>query len=322
MTSIGETLRRERLRRNLDLERVSNELKIAPRMLEAIESERFEKLPGRVFAKNFVRQYARLLELDDDELAAELQRTFDPPAPGTLPAGGAPAAGIPLPRMKGWQAVGDGGFRWSSSLPALALVVAVMLVCSGLYAWWQRVRRPVAPHQTAAAAQTAPPVRMPVPIPQPAAAPPAVQPAPPPSNAAPAPPPAVSPGSPSAPAKEALVVPSQAGTIAPPTPAPSGPVHVQVTAQEPVWVLAQIDGKYAFSGTLEMNETRAIDARTTVLLRIGNAGGVTISLNGKALNPVGPKGQVRTVQLTSGGFQIVPPAPPKPVSPGVTLDPL
>ena len=84
-----------------------------------------------------------------------------------------------------------------------------------------------------------------------------------------------------------------------------------------MWVLARTDGKYAFSGTLEPNQTRTVDADGTVLLRLGNAGGVTITVNGKPIRVVGPKGQVRTVQLTSGGFQIV--APPKPSAPGTPL---
>ena len=58
---IGETLRRERLKRNLDFEQISRELKISRRFLEAIENDQFDKLPGGVFAKSFVRQYARLL---------------------------------------------------------------------------------------------------------------------------------------------------------------------------------------------------------------------------------------------------------------------
>jgi hypothetical protein len=88
---------------------------------------------------------------------------------------------------------------------------------------------------------------------------------------------------------------------------------VQVTAEEAVWVLARADGKYLFSGTLEANETHTIDATERLTLRLGNAGGVTITLNGKPLGPVGPKGQVREVQFTSGGFQIV--AAPKPSLP-------
>ena len=80
MSSIGETLRRERLRRNLGLDQISRELKISTRFLEAIEEERFERLPAGVFAKSFVRQYARYLGLDEDDVAAEVQRILAPPA--------------------------------------------------------------------------------------------------------------------------------------------------------------------------------------------------------------------------------------------------
>src|SRR5215475_6069668 len=78
MASIGATLRREREKRKLDLEQVSRELKISTRFLEAIEAEDFDRLPGGVFAKSFVRQYARMLDLDEEEVAAEVQRTLVP----------------------------------------------------------------------------------------------------------------------------------------------------------------------------------------------------------------------------------------------------
>src|SRR5215472_10997058 len=109
MTSIGETLRRERLRQNLDLEQISRELKISSRFLAAIEDERFDRLPAGVFAKSFVRQYARLLGLDDDELAAEVQRAIQPPP---LPTNAATPDVPPIPdlqasRIDQWGSVGD-----------------------------------------------------------------------------------------------------------------------------------------------------------------------------------------------------------------------
>jgi hypothetical protein len=105
----------------------------------------------------------------------------------------------------------------------------------------------------------------------------------------------------------------------PPVPASNSdaPVRVGLTADEPVWILVRSDGKYFFSGTLGANESRTFEAASTVLVRLGNAGGVTMTLNGNPVGPVGPKGQVRTVQFTSGGFEIV--AVPKPPAP---LDPL
>ncbi len=107
-----------------------------------------------------------------------------------------------------------------------------------------------------------------------------------------------------------------AGANTPPN--PNATVHVELTAVEAVWLLVKADGKYVFSGTIEPNQSRTVEANSTVLLRLGNAGGVNITLNGKPIGAVGPKGQVRTIQLTSGGFEIV--AAPKP--PSAPLDPL
>ena len=319
MNSIGETLRRERERRNLDLEQIARETKISARMLEAIEGERFDRLPGGVFAKSFVRQYARLLGLDDAELVSELDRVLAPP-PDAPQQPERPKPVIPeirLPQLEAWQSVGDGRFRTKSSLPALALVVVVMLLCSLVYAWWQRARRP-APQVASAPAAQLPPLPMPVPpVPSPALPPEPATPQPgdtsaPASGGAPTASPAAGAGPSSAPA-----APQSTPVNAPPVAAvaaksnPDAAVRLQITAEESVWVLVRTDGKYLFSGTLAPNQVRTVEAGETVLLRLGNAGGVSVTLNGKPVGPLGPKGQIRTVQFTSGGFQIVPP-PPKP----------
>src|SRR2546428_13183488 len=74
MTSIGERLRRQRLQNRMSLEKISLETKIGVRMLEAIEAEQFDKLPGGVFRRSFVLQYARALGLDSDEIGGEVQQ--------------------------------------------------------------------------------------------------------------------------------------------------------------------------------------------------------------------------------------------------------
>src|SRR5690348_8598494 len=103
MSSVGETLRRERLRRNLDLDRVSRETKINVKMLEAIEAEDFDRLPGGVFTRSFVRQYARLLGLDEEEILAELQRDLKPVSPPVLEGPSAPPENpIEVPRLPDW----------------------------------------------------------------------------------------------------------------------------------------------------------------------------------------------------------------------------
>lgn len=324
MTAIGDTLRRERLRRNLDLESVSRELKISPKMLSAIEEEKFDRLPGGVFAKAFVRQYAHLLGLDEEEMAGEVQRMLQP-SPEPPPFGGGNrslAAPIQVPRVEAWKTVGDGRVRWKSPLTSLALVVVVMMGCAGVYSWWQRARahRPVQQVQVRPAPSAATTPRQAAaqpasPAPAPAAAAPAASPSTPAESAN------AKPEAPSGEAKPPASTPAESSAAADRAAVPSNPnaaVRVELKAEEPVWVSVRSDGKYVFSDTLQANQTRTVDANEKVVLRVGNAGGIEITLNGKPIGTLGPKGQIRTVQLTSGGFEIV--AAPK--APSDPLDPL
>lgn len=310
MSSIGETLRRARVKRNLDLDQISRELKISPKLLEAIEAEQFQKLPGSMFAKSFVRQYAHFLGLDEEEMANEVARTLQPQTelprfadtqmPVRLP--------IQVPKVEAWETVGDRSFSWGSPLPALALFVVAMLACSGVYAWYQRKSHPVLA-QTSIATE-APPMQQ--------QAPPVSQAAPPPPTETAAPRPAAAIAQqqlppvtvPEVKPTPAPLTTQTVATAAPPpapsaAPNPNATVHVQITAEEPAWVLARSDGKYLFSGTLDANQSRTLEGVKNIELRLGNAGAVNIVLNGNPIGPVGPKGQVRTVQFTSGGFQIV-----------------
>ncbi|MBC7105259.1 MAG: helix-turn-helix domain-containing protein, partial [Firmicutes bacterium] len=59
--------------RGLSLAQAEEETKIRRRYLAALEENRFEVLPGRVYARAFLRTYARFLGLDGEELARELQ---------------------------------------------------------------------------------------------------------------------------------------------------------------------------------------------------------------------------------------------------------
>ncbi|HTX37379.1 MAG TPA: RodZ domain-containing protein [Bryobacteraceae bacterium] len=312
MNSIGDTLRAERVRRHLDIQDIARELKIPAKFLDAIEKEQFDKLPAAVFARSFVRQYARYLGLHEEDLIDALHHILEPPPSFTEPtAEKLDAPAIQVDRMAEWESVGERR-SWSSSLPALALVVVAMLACSGVYAWWQRNRHTASAHeQSVATGQEASAASTPL----------AARPAPPPVSAEHGVTEPVSAGQANqkAPANPpAAEAAKAAGTAAAEAPAATpGPVHVQVTASALVWVSAKADDKTAFTGTLEPSQSRTVDAQHTVVLRLGNAGGAEILLNGKSIGPVGPSGQPRTIQLTSGGFQIV--APPKPPD---LLDPL
>lgn len=68
----GGVLRAAREERGLTPTDVAQQLKFAPRQIEALEAERFEELPGGTIVRGMVRSYARLLKLDPEPLLADI----------------------------------------------------------------------------------------------------------------------------------------------------------------------------------------------------------------------------------------------------------
>lgn len=66
--AFGAWLRQQREVREVDLDEVAQVTKVGRRYLDALEEGRFELLPAPVFAKGFLREYARFVGLDPDEV--------------------------------------------------------------------------------------------------------------------------------------------------------------------------------------------------------------------------------------------------------------
>jgi len=83
MTSIGDSLKRAREERGLDIERVAEETRIARRFIAALEVEDFSVFPGEPYALGFLRNYAEYLGLDANDLAASFRnlRIQEQPVP-------------------------------------------------------------------------------------------------------------------------------------------------------------------------------------------------------------------------------------------------
>jgi len=71
--SFGENLRRERELRGISLHEIAEATKISVRFLQALEQDRHHVLPGGIFPRAFLKQYARHLGLDPEKVAAEFQ---------------------------------------------------------------------------------------------------------------------------------------------------------------------------------------------------------------------------------------------------------
>jgi cytoskeleton protein RodZ len=71
VTEVGRTLEEARLNQGITLDKVVADLKIRKHYLLAMESGRWEELPGYAYAVGFLRTYAEYLGLSGDELVEE-----------------------------------------------------------------------------------------------------------------------------------------------------------------------------------------------------------------------------------------------------------
>jgi cytoskeleton protein RodZ len=73
---VGAVLKAARERAGMSLGEVADRLKLSIRQLEAIEHDDFQQLPGSIFVRGFVRNYARFLHVDPEPLMLQLEQHF------------------------------------------------------------------------------------------------------------------------------------------------------------------------------------------------------------------------------------------------------
>jgi cytoskeletal protein RodZ len=73
---IGELLRSEREKKGLSLSDVENATKIRTKYIQAMETERFEIIPGEVYRLGFLKNYARLLDLDPEAMIVRYKSAY------------------------------------------------------------------------------------------------------------------------------------------------------------------------------------------------------------------------------------------------------
>jgi len=94
---VGEQLRLAREARGLEVADIAQTLKLGPRQVEALEGGDWKGLPGNTFIRGFVRNYARLIQIDPAPLMAQLDDVLEKPvntlgvsemAPAAMPHSG------------------------------------------------------------------------------------------------------------------------------------------------------------------------------------------------------------------------------------------
>jgi cytoskeleton protein RodZ len=164
-SSFGDWLRRQREMREISLRDIADRTKISLRYLEAMEADRFDLLPAAIFAKGFLREYARYVGLSPDDVVNHYLSVNHPEEQEAGAKDDTKVRSKPRPVDPGQPTVRR---NWSSGL-LLALAALVLLVLVGLAVWFVDRQRHVQP---AASRQAAPSVVVPpAPAPKPSATP-------------------------------------------------------------------------------------------------------------------------------------------------------
>ena len=137
----GERLQAARIQQGLSLEDVAHRMHLSPGILEAIEENNFEEITAPIFVKGYLRAYARIVSLDEDEMIDQYAKYYsgeDPPISSVSNV--APELSAADARVKGMTLL-------------VVVVIAALLV-----AWWwnrqQDVEAPISLDAQAPATET------------------------------------------------------------------------------------------------------------------------------------------------------------------------
>lgn len=139
---IGEVLKTAREAKGMSVQEAGTRLRLMARQIEAMEAEDFASLGQPVFGRGFVRNYARMLGLDEEPLLAQMS----------------PAKAVVVPETESLPFTPKPGF-WTSPwvMSSVGAVILILAVPIALYFWLNSGEEELAPTQTATQAVQAPP---------------------------------------------------------------------------------------------------------------------------------------------------------------------
>ncbi|MBE8948978.1 MAG: helix-turn-helix domain-containing protein [Quinella sp. 3Q1] len=256
---VGYTLRQERERQNLSISDIEQGTSIRAVYIEAIENGEYDKLPGAIYTKGFIKNYAKFLEMDVEaaakEFAADMAELSAESA--TVEATEEKKESAPVPDKKVEpkrenKSVGYSiydGERSSSSELIVAAVVLIAAIAGGLWSWFTSSEGDVA--------QVDPPVKQVQPVePQP------------------------------------TPEPTPIANANPVTEQKTDGVAVQARFNDRCWALVTVDGEVVREGVIEGGQTLTWEGKNNISFRLGNAGAVEFFQDGKSLGVQGAVGDV------------------------------
>ena len=278
----GETWKKERESRGMTLDDASAVLHVSSKYLRGIEEGDYTGWPERVFSSGFIRAYGKHLSQDPEPVLSEYYRYIENQA-------------VKEPERQVRPEWLERERRRGSRRVSYTLAAAIVLLLGLVLAWYggRMASRPVPAPQVKAVPPPAPvsspaenaAITAPVSGPDNASA---AQVAPQPSASAPVPVPASEPP-PAAPQGSVASV----GGLGP----VKSPYQLFIECVELTWLMYTLDDGQPMDVMLYPGDKISIQAKRKILLKMGNAGGVVGTLNGKPLPPFGGRGQVKEFRI-------------------------
>lgn len=282
MSSYGLYLQSLRVEKGISIEQVAAETRIRAEILRSIEAEDHDNLPDDVFVKGFLQSYAQAIGAD----SREVLRRFEARRRVQTPVQALPS--IEAPRQ---------GRLWLTLVWVVALMAGLV---GGTFLIYQlvyqgggtdvhqqqapretEVAEPVAPPTPEAAPAKAAPTKAvkPEAVQREAAKPEAAQPKP--AQETAAQPPA---------STEEVPQENASGTE-------SARYKLEIVCDEDTWLKVIVDNAPAEEYFLKPGDRLQLAAKINYNLLIGNAGGVSLQLDGQPVPVPGKSGEVVTLQL-------------------------
>ena len=242
MPSLGEELKKERESRGISLKEISNETKISLRLLEALEKDQLDILPGKFFNKAIIQSYAGYLGLDKDHVLNMYSETshLQEQAQKTKQIRRETAPIIS---------------RRTKKFINFALVV-IILSASILIIFFTFKKKEVPP-----------------PIEE---------------------------------VKPVLILQEEAPPVTEPLPkeTEAKEINLEITFLEETWIQVYADSELQVDGIKYAGDTAKVKALDDILIHLGNAGGLTYTLNDKKGKAFGARGAViKNIQITLENYK-------------------
>ncbi|HSP90254.1 MAG TPA: helix-turn-helix domain-containing protein [Vicinamibacterales bacterium] len=286
----GTFLRQAREHRGVSLQDLAESTKISARVLESLERNDPSKLPGGIFSRAFVRAYAREVGLDPDVAVASFVTAFpDESGADEMPA---TTRAVEVESFEQRRRV----VRVLVRLLGVAVLVAIVA-----FLYYSRfgpgapAAKPAASQAPEGAASSAPPAlptyQAPATGPAPLEADGAAQPDAPPSTPSTADLQAAAPA-----AAEPAPAAGQAS-------ASEAPLVVLLAFDDACWFSVSVDGARTPSRTVAAGERIEFAVHQSITLTAGNAGALSMTLNGRPARALGAVGEVVTRTIPAARFE-------------------